>query len=60
MRLKKFKIGDAFYFIRTTKSSVVGYGWFNGNLTKTYRIQGNNSHGRVSYFSDANFKKFYI
>lgn len=60
MKLKKFKIGDAFYFIRTTKISVVGYGWFNGNLAKTYRIQGNNSNGRVSYFSDANFKKFYI
>lgn len=63
MKLEKFKIGDSFYFtLRTTNSfiSFIGYGWFNGSLTKTYRIQSDNSNGRVSYFSDGNFKKFYI
>lgn len=60
MRLKKFKIDDAFYFIRKTKSSFFNYGWLNGSLTKMYSIQSNNGNSRVSYFVDGNFKRFYI
>ena len=54
MRLKKYTMGDTCFYFTTQYGD--GYGWFNGNLNKMYRISN-----RMGYFVGFNYgKSFYI